>query len=359
MRDIRFIAEWEDCGAILVALPAPHTDWNYILEEAQAQYRRLIDAFTGAGYTVITLTPEVRYGEELLKDMEAEKKARIVLVECEYNDTWTRDYGPLSVMRGERLRALDFGFNGWGLKFASDKDNLVNLQLSDKDIFVRTSYRNERDFELEGGSVETDGQGTILTTSRCLQSPNRNGGKSKSELNDILGERLGAEHILWVDYGALAGDDTDSHIDTLARICPHDTIIFTGCRNMDDEHFESLLRMRAQFTLFRTPEGNPYNLVELPLPDPIFDEEGNRLPATYANYLVTPKHVFMPVYGQPQNDELACHTVKVAYPDHEVIPVECLTLIKQHGSLHCATMQLPERLIKGEERKETMPWSMN
>lgn len=345
MRDIRFIAEWESCGAILVALPAPHTDWNYILEEAKDQYVRLITALTDADYKVVALSPTKEYGEEFLQVLKESNRSKVRVITCEYNDTWTRDYGPISVERGERLRALDFGFNGWGLKFASDKDNLVNLQLSDKDIFIRTSYRNERDFELEGGSVESDGKGTLMTTSRCLQSPNRNGGKSKSELNEILGNRLGVDHVLWVDHGYLAGDDTDSHIDTLCRLCPDDTIVFTGCRNLDDEHFESLLKMRAQLTLFRTPEGNPYNLVELPLPDPIFDEDGQRLPATYANYLVTPAHIFMPVYGQPQNDELACHTIKIAYPKHEVVPVECLTLIKQHGSLHCATMQLPEEIL--------------
>ena len=243
--------------------------------------------------------------------------------------------------RGERLRALDFGFNGWGLKFAADRDNLVNLHLKEKFIILPDAYRNERDFILEGGSLESDGAGTILTTSECLQSPNRNGGKSKGELNEILASRLGAEHVLWLDYGSLAGDDTDSHIDTLCRIAPSNSILFTGCRNIDDEHFETLLKMRAQLTLFRTPEGEPYNLIELPFPDAIYDEEGYRLPATYANYLVTPTHIFMPTYGQPMNDDLACRMVKVAFPDHEVIGVDCTTLIKQHGSLHCATMQIP------------------
>lgn len=332
------IAEWEDCKCVLLALPAPHTDWNYILEEAQEQYRRLVGALTGAGIDCVVLTPSKEYGNELLKDCDPDK---VTLIECGYNDTWTRDYGPISVERGERLRALDFGFNGWGLKFAADRDNLVNLHLKEKFVIMPDVYRNERDFILEGGSVESDGAGTILTTSECLQSPNRNGGKSKGELNEILASRLGADHVLWLDYGSLAGDDTDSHIDTLCRIAPGNSILFTGCRNMDDEHFESLLKMRAQLTLFRTPEGDPYNLIELPFPDAIYDEEGERLPATYANYLVTPTHVFMPTYGQAMNDDLACRMVRVAFPDHEVIGVDCTTLIKQHGSLHCATMQIP------------------
>lgn len=156
---------------------------------------------------------------------------------------------------------------------------------------------------------------------------------------------LGARHILWLDFGALAGDDTDSHIDTLARLCPENTILFTGCRDENDEHFEELLKMRAQLTLFKNQLGLPYNLIELPLPSPVYDEDGERLPATYANYLVTPRNIFMPVYGDSGNDMLACQTVKIAYPDHKVVPVDCRILLKQHGSLHCATMQLPKGVL--------------
>lgn len=341
-KKVRFIAEWESCRAVLLALPEPHTDWDYILEEAREQYRELIGALTGHDVPCVVLTAGKKSACELLKDCN---EAKLTLIETEYNDTWTRDYGPISVEREERLRALDFGFNGWGLKFASDKDNLVNLHLNEMGVFNKGVYSNERDFELEGGSVDTDGRGTVLTTSKCLCSANRNGGKDKRELNEILNRRLGADHVLWLDYGALAGDDTDSHIDTLCRMAPGDTILFTGCPDMDDPHFEELLKMRAQLAMFRTPEGEPYNLIELPLPAPIYDEEGMRLPASYANYLVTPTHIFMPVYDQPENDQLACFTVKVAFPDHEVVPVRCLTLIKQHGSLHCATMQLPFGLM--------------
>lgn len=337
--DIRFGAEWEGCARVMLALPTPDTDWAYMLTRALGQYRRLVEAFVNAGLRCLVLTPSEAFGELFLDECECDREL-VDLVSVEYNDTWTRDYGPLTVTRGERRRLLDFGFNGWGLKFASDKDNLVNMHLAEKLVLHPDQYRNERDFVLEGGSIETDGQGTILTTTRCLTSPNRNGGKSKAELTPILADRLGAEHVLWLDYGALAGDDTDSHIDTLCRLAPDNTILFTGCRDMDDEHFEELLKMRAQLTMFRTPEGEPYNLVELPLPAPIYDEDGNRLPASYANYLVTDKLIFMPTYSQPENDRLAMETVRIAFPSHRVIGVDCCELICQHGSLHCATMQL-------------------
>lgn len=341
--ETRLIAEWEGCRSVLLALPESHTDWNYILEEARDQYRRIILAFTSNGLHCVVLTADKVSAETLLAECD---QSLLTLIEMDYNDTWTRDYGPISVERGDRLRALDFGFNGWGLKFASDNDNLVNLRLKERFVIMPETYRNERDFTLEGGSIETDGHGTLLTTSLCLCSENRNGGRGKPALNAILNERLGVDHVLWLDYGALAGDDTDSHIDTLCRMAPDNTILFTGCRDMDDPHFEELLKMRAQLTMFRTPEGEPYNLVELPLPSPIYDENGDRLPASYANYLVTSDKIFMPTYSQPENDMLACHTVKVAFPDHEVVPVECSTLIKQHGSLHCATMQIPDNLLE-------------
>lgn len=342
MRSIRFIPEWEDIEYVMLALPHADTDWNYILPEAIDQYRRLVAAITSEGIRVLLLCPDPQEAAGIMTGCNQEL---IRYVGMEYNDTWTRDYGMLSVVRNDRFRALDFGFNAWGLKFAADKDNLVNLRLNEAGLLQDGVYRNERDFILEGGSVETDGNGTILTTTRCLTSPNRNGGKSKAEINRILEERLGADHVLWLDHGALEGDDTDSHIDTLARLAPDDTIVFTGTRNFDEPMFEPLLAMRAQLTMFRTAEGNSYNLVELPLPDPVLDSDGSRLPATYANYLVANGVIFMPTYAQRDKDELAMRTIRIAYPGHKVVGVDCRTLLRQHGSLHCATMQIPAGII--------------
>jgi agmatine/peptidylarginine deiminase len=342
MHDIRFIPEWESCEAIMLALPHENTDWAPILEEAIVQYRRMIKAFVTGGEHCLIISPSRKYAEECLTGIPDDN---ISIVEIATNDTWTRDYGPISVVRHGRLRAIDFGFNGWGLKFAADKDNLVNFRLMEKFLINPKVYRNRRNFILEGGSLETDGEGTLLTTSKCLLSQNRNGGLSKKDAGNLISEELGVEHILWLDYGALMGDDTDSHIDTLCRIAPNNTILFTGCRNVDDPQFEELLKMRAQLTMFRDMNGEPFNLIELPLPDPIYDEDGERLPATYANYLITPRSIFVPTYDQPQNDMLAMHTLKVAFPKHNIVPVDCRTLIKQHGSLHCSTMQLPSNLV--------------
>lgn len=336
--DIRYIAEWELDGPVLLALPHADTDWADILTEAIDQYARLIDALVSHGEKVVLLVPDESEARAALCGCPLDG---VTFVEMPTNDTWTRDYGPIAVERHGRVRALDFGFNGWGLKFAADRDNLVNLNMSRSGLMPVGMYRNRRDFILEGGSIETDGHGTLLTTSRCLLSPNRNGGGTRAEVGEELTRELGVDHILWLDYGALIGDDTDSHIDTLCRMAPGNTILFTGCRDMDDPQFEELLHMRAQLSMFRNAEGEPFNLLELPLPAAVYDEEGSRLPATYANYLVTPRAIYMPVYGQPENDRLACEMVRVAFPDHEVVPVDCVTLTKQHGSLHCSTMTLP------------------
>lgn len=338
------LAEWESECVILMALPHAGTDWEYMLPEVTAQYERLVDTFTGAGERVLLLCENP---QEAKTRFESIGHGLLAFVQAKFNDTWTRDYGPITIQGHDgKLRALDFGFNGWGLKFASNLDNLVNLQLVACHAIDEKSYRNNRDFELEGGSVETDGQGTILTTSRCLCSPNRNGGKSKGELNDILYRRLGTTHVLWLDYGALDGDDTDSHIDTLARFAGPGTILYMGALpDADDEQSRQLKSMYRQLQMFRDAEGNPYNLIELPSPDPIFDSEGQRLPATYANYLVTHKNLFMPVYGQEGPDMLARMTLQCVFPEHTIHAVDCNALICQHGSLHCATMQIPKHII--------------
>lgn len=332
------LAEWENPKSIFLTLPSEHTDWDYILEEAIAQYRRLLDSLIEAGEKVILLCkPE---SPDDLKEKILLNGGKVV-TSIKFNDTWTRDYGPITIKKDDQLRELDFGFNGWGLKFAADYDNLVNLRMSEEGSFDPSRYENKRDLVLEGGSVETDGHGTILTTSRCLCSPNRNGGKDKATIEKILKETLGADHILWLDYGFLAGDDTDSHIDTLARMAPDGTIIYVSPpADRNDIHFEEMTKMENQLKEFKTLRGKPFRLIPLPFSSPIFDEEGTRLPATYANYLVTGKNIFVPVYNQPENDKEAISQIKKAFPKHSVYAVDCTTLIKQHGSLHCSTMQL-------------------
>ena len=287
---------------------------------------------------LLIVTPEP---EEVKKQIAATVNMNNVrFLECATNDTWARDHGAITMIDTGTPSLLDFTFNGWGLKFAADKDNLVGLKLKARKVIDCPAF-DRKGYVLEGGSIESDGAGTILTTSECMLSVNRNGIVSKEFVEKELRRSLGAERVLWLDHGALAGDDTDSHIDTLARFAPHDTILYVKSYRPDDPHTPSLEAMERQLTGLRTADGTPYNLIGLPLPDPIFDGDGERLPATYANFLITPRAVLMPVYGQPQNDDMARRMLQIAFPEHEILTVDCRPLIRQHGSLHCATMQFP------------------
>ncbi len=341
-------AEWHKQSAIFIAWPHNNTDWADMLEDITACYTDIVDNLVPE-IPVLIAAPDKTEVAKALANLSVEKLKKIVVVEIDTNDTWTRDYGPISTFDSKgNLVINDFKFNGWGLKFAADCDNLVTSKLWDKGIWQyiadrkdKISYKNNLGFILEGGSIESDGKGTIMTTSRCLLSLNRNGEMNKGQIEQELKNRLGAKRVLWIDHGELAGDDTDAHVDTLARFAPEDTIIYCGCQDTNDQHHTALMQMRQQLETFITADDLPYNLIELPLPDPIFDNQGERLPATYANFLITPTKVLLPVYNQPQKDLLAQQLLSVAFPDRKIIPVNCLSLIQQHGSLHCATMQIP------------------
>lgn len=338
----RLPAEWEPQGAVMIAWPHAGTDWAYMLDEVQECYRHLAAAVARQAMLIV-IGPDP---DEIYRNLAHIDPARLRVVAVETNDTWTRDYGAITTLGDDGLPAIhDFCFNGWGLKFASCHDNLATRELLAKGMLPRQAYDNRLGFVLEGGSIDSDGRGTLLTTSACLLSPNRNGDLDRSAIEAEFSHTLGCRHLLWLDYGALAGDDTDSHVDTLARFAPGDTIVYTGCDDPADEHYPQLQAMSRQLHTLRTADGRPYNLVELPLPDAIYDDEGERLPATYANFLPLNGAVLMPVYGQPQKDRLACDTMRVAFDGYEIVPVDCCALIRQHGSLHCATMQFPPQAI--------------
>lgn len=334
----RLPAEWEPQSRVLMAWPHCETDWAPMLAET-------VECFAGIIRSISSETPVIVVGPSGLCrgsfDACDFDPSRVTFIDCPTNDTWARDFGPLTVETPDGHMALDFKFNGWGLKFAADRDNLINSVLDSRGL-LPGRRENHLNFVLEGGSVESDGQGTILTTSECLMSPNRNGGSSKPEIEEYLKAAFGADRILWLDHGALAGDDTDSHIDTLARLVAEDTIVYCGPGEEGDPNNEGLMTMRDEIKALRTREGLPYHLIELPLPDPIYDRDGMQLPATYANFLISNRKVFLPVYGQKRKDTLATMLLQSVFIDREVVPVDCRALIEQHGSLHCVTMQFPE-----------------
>ncbi len=333
----RLPAEWEEHCGVILAWPHEDTDWNYMLDEVTECYVKIVEAIVETEIAVI-LAPDTELPKRYLGHLD---QSRIIYFSVPTNDTWARDFGVITMTVNGSPVLCDFKFNGWGLKFAADKDNLITRRMTEAGL-LKGRYENHLGFVLEGGSIESDGQGTLLTTSECLLSLNRNGNLSREQIEKYLSETFNVDNVLWLDHGALEGDDTDSHIDTLARLAPNDTIIYTGCDDETDSHFNELKAMEDELKQLKTRRGTPFNLIALPLPDPIYDEDGNRLPATYANFLITPDSVLLPVYGQPKKDFLASQIVRIAFPDHEVKAIDCRALIRQHGSLHCVTMQLPK-----------------
>lgn len=302
------LAEWEPQSAVQLTWPHKDTDWAPILPEITAVY------------------------EEMKREIES-RETVIVVDDIPHNDTWARDHGFITVEENGQLILLDFKFNGWGEKFAAELDNDINRQLYELQL-VKGIYESHLDFVLEGGSIESDGKGTIFTTTCCLMAPHRNQPLTQQEIDQQLKEWLGAERIVWINHGSLIGDDTDGHIDTLVRIAPNDTLLYIGA---DDEH-PDLLLMEQELQQLRTIDGHPYRLLRLPMPRPIYDD-GERLPATYANYLVINGAVLVPTYNQPDLDQEAISTIGKAFPDREIIGIDCRAVIRQHGSLHCCTMQ--------------------
>lgn len=345
--------EWALQSGVQLTWPHAQTDWAPMLAEVTECYLRLAYEIA-TRETLLIVAPDVIAVKQLIDQRLPSRAANhIIYHECPTNDTWARDHGFLTVMTTDGPELLDFRFNGWGGKFEASLDNAINHSLvAGEHPVLNGKYVDCLDFELEGGSIEVDGQGTLLTTSQCLLNPNRNSQLDREHKEELLKQRLGVERILWLDHGYLAGDDTDSHIDTLARLCPGDTIVYVKCHDLEDEHFAALEDMEAQLRTFRTVDGKPYRLLPLPMPDAIVDTEcGERLPATYANYLVMNEIVLYPTYAQPENDEETAATLRKAFPGRDIVGVDCRALIRQHGSLHCVTMQYPKGVINRKEEE--------
>jgi agmatine/peptidylarginine deiminase len=333
----RMMAEWEPQSMVQLTWPHKDTDWAPILSEITAVYEEM--------------AREIAKREPLLivapKGLPVPQAFNIQRSMFTSNDTWARDHGFITVEETSALSQnpepiegqpsslvlLDFCFNGWGKKFEAAFDNAINRHLYDQGL-VRGTYEDHLDFVLEGGSIESDGKGTVFTTTCCLMAPHRNQPLTQAQIEDRLKQHLGAERVVWINHGSLIGDDTDGHIDTLVRICPDDTLLYIG----GDADHPDLLAMEEELRTLRALDGRPYRLLRLPLPRPIHDGD-DRLPATYANYLVINGAVLVPTYAQPDLDAEALRTIALAYPDREIVPIDCRPVIRQHGSLHCCTMQ--------------------
>ena len=347
-------AEWHRQSAVQLTWPHAGTDWDSVLDEVEECYYHLAREISQRELLLI-VAPDINEVQNSLESglygriPEQERISpdallhRICYFSCQTNDTWARDHAFLTCLDDAdpaRRILMDFRFNGWGMKFAANFDNQINSQLYQSGLLDGV-YLDCRDFVLEGGAVESDGKGTILTTSSCMLAPNRNEPLDKKGIEQSLHNMLNAKRVLWLNHGGLAGDDTDGHIDTLVRIAPDDTLLYIYTDDVDDEHYADLQAMKAQLATFRTLDGRPYRLLGLPLPQALYDD-GERLPATYANFLVVNGAVLVPTYGQPEIDSVAVDIIQQAFPDREMIPIDSSTIVRQHGSIHCCTMQFPQ-----------------
>ncbi len=345
--DFALPAEWEPQSGIMLTWPHADTDWKPYLRQITNTYLELADAITRHEQLLVA-TPIVESTRKMLAErLSDQQMSRVHLHEVDSNDTWARDHGPISLVSRSKNRSfiipihlLDFKFNGWGEKFKWQKDNAINLQLYYQGAF-NAALENHTGFVLEGGSIESDGKGTVFTTSQCLLAPHRNQPFTRDDIERHLKNLLHAHHIQWLDHGNLVGDDTDGHIDTIVRVAPHDTLLYVGCDDKNDEQYEDFKALEKQLQGLITYEGYPYRLIKLPMPDAIYDGE-DRLPATYANFLIINGAIIYPTYNQPKKDEEAKRQIQLAFPDREIIGIDSLTIIRQHGSIHCLTMQLPE-----------------
>lgn len=340
--NIRWPAEWEEQGGVQLTWPHADTDWRGMLDVVTPCFAAIAREIA-AREKLLIVCPDAdaargRLGSGVNLD-------NIRFCELPSNDTWARDHAPLSVFENGQPALCDFAFNGWGLKFAAELDNLITRRLVQTGAFApEVRCRNLLGEVLEGGSVESDGQGTILTTAACLLSPNRNGYATRAEAEALLRRTLGARRVLWLGHGHLAGDDTDSHIDTLARFCTPNMIAHVSCDDPADEHHESLKQMEEELRAMRTLDGRPYALVPLPMAEAVF-EDGQRLPATYANFLIINGAVLMPQYGSRRDADVR-DLLRQAFPGRAVVGIDCRPLIRQHGSLHCVTMQYPAGFLR-------------
>lgn len=340
---LRLPAEWEPQAAVLLAWPHAGTDWAARLDAVEDSYAALVAAITRFEQAIICV-PDGEIGAHataLLREAGVDLE-QVRFAEIPYDDTWLRDSGPITLRDANgRFVLLDFRFTGWGGKFEAGRDDALIAGLIERGVFRSNAQHLRVDWALEGGAIESDGRGTILTTWRCLQT--RHPDQSRERIELTLCEAFSASRVLWLDHGYLQGDDTDAHIDTLARFAPNDAIVYQACSDPDDRHYRELDAMRHDLEALRTVAGDPYRLFPLPWPKPILDQ-GRRLAASYANYLVTNGAVLVPAYGDIA-DGAAAETIRLAHPGREVIQIPCRPLIWQNGSLHCLTMQLAAGIL--------------
>lgn len=340
----RLLPEWAPQSGVMLTWPRSDGDWSPDYASVERCHTQLAKEISLREQVVIVCMDDSH--AERIRQMVRNvggRPERLHLYPFPSNDAWARDHGPISVLKDGKPVLLDFIFNGWGNKYPHAQDNELTTKLHARSAFGNTPIESI-DLVMEGGSIEVDGEGTLLTTESCLLNPNRNPGLKREQIESQLRHYLGIDRILWLKHGAIDGDDTDGHIDTLARFCDAETIAYQACDDADDPHYTGLKAMEAELQTLRRKDGEPYRLVSLPWPAAIHDDTGRRLPATYANFLIVNGAVLVPTYNDAA-DAGALKALAGAFLGRSIVPVMCRPLIYQYGSLHCVTMQLPADIV--------------
>ena len=322
--NIRIPAEWEAQEALIVVFPPKKSDWEHSLKEIHQTYLEFISQIARFQKCMVICEDKKTLATALpsLQNIE--------LIEMPTNDTWIRDFGGINVYKNGKRQTYDFIFNAWGNKFEASMDNGITQRLFDEGYLV--GKLKTFDFVLEGGSIDSNGHGVMLSTAYCLFEENRNPELSKKKIKKTLMKLFGLKELIILKHGALMGDDTDSHIDTLARFIDKKTIAYVKCYDKKDEHYKELKKMEKEL------KKTGFDLVPLPLPSAKYFNN-HRIPATYMNFVLINNAVLVPTYSDVYDEEVL-KTFARHFPEREVVGIESSILIREHGSLHCASMNV-------------------
>lgn len=330
-------AEWETQDAVWLSWP--HDEETFPdLASVKATYLAIVTAITRdeAVHLLVRDADDEREVLRMLAGCPGGVPANLVLHAMDYADVWIRDYGPGFIVNRQehRLAMIDWTFNAWGNKYPALLEDDLVPGLMNRDLGLEVFSPG---IVLEGGSIDVNGRGTVLTTEQCLLNSNRNPGLRKDEIETILSEYLGCRQVVWLKKG-IAGDDTDGHIDDVARFVGEHTIVCAREERRDDENYQSLEENYRILSSGRDQLGSPFRVIPLPMPSPF--GEPDRLPASYANFLVTNRSVLVPCFHD-RNDRNAQAVLSSVFPGRKVVGIDCRALVAGQGAVHCISQQQP------------------
>ncbi|NPA17538.1 MAG: agmatine deiminase family protein [Aquificae bacterium] len=342
MKRYRLPAEWEKHRGTITTYPQAYETFFDRLEEAKDTFIQMVKLIAEGEKVYINVDNEKTKGEveEKLRAVDANRKNIRIFINPT-NDAWCRDYCPIFVRENGKIVALKFRFNAWGEKYPYEKDQKAREVISR----LLGIEKVDIDMVLEGGSIDTNGNGCLITTESCLLNPNRNPGMTKDDIEDVLKKYLGVEKILWLGSG-IVGDDTDGHVDDITRFVSEDTIVTVIEKDRNDPNYQPLMENFERLKLFTDINGKPFRVVTLPMPEPVYyqyptSDKPERLPASYANFYITNKYVIVPLFNC-RYDEQAIEILQKLFPDRKVVGLYAYDIIVGLGGFHCLTMQVPE-----------------